>query len=67
MTERRVRDKKEVFMYNPRQGRMVVQLYKPPATNAKHAHPKLEGGESCRRQRLVEGDSRLAYRHSSPS
>lgn len=41
MTEQRVREKKEAFMNNP-QGRMV-QLYHPPTTNAKHAHPKLEG------------------------
>lgn len=70
MTEQRVREKKEAFMNNP-QGRMV-QLYHPPTTNAKHAHPKL-GGErkelvrACRRQRMVTWNSRLAYRHLSPS
>lgn len=41
MTEQRGREKK-AFMTDPRQGRMV-QFYKPPTTNAKHAHPKLEG------------------------
>lgn len=29
-------------MNSPQQGRMVL-FYKPPTTNAKHAHPKLEG------------------------
>lgn len=42
MTEQRVREKKEAFMNNP-QGR-TVQLYHPPTTNAKHAHPKLGEG-----------------------
>lgn len=42
MTEQRVREKKAAFMNSPRQGRMVL-FYKSPTTNAKHAHPKLEG------------------------
>lgn len=67
MTEQRVREKKEAFMNNPRQGRMV-QLYKPPTTNVKHAHPKLEVRRKKllrdhRRQRMVTWNSRLAYRH----
>lgn len=41
-TEQRVREKKAAFMNSPRQGRRVL-FYKPPTTNSKHAHPKLEG------------------------
>lgn len=42
-TEHRVREK-EALMNNPQQGRMV-QFCKPLTTNAKHAHPELEGEE----------------------
>lgn len=57
MTEQRVREKKEAFMNNPRQGRMV-QLYQPPVTNAKHAHPKLEEEERAHKgpQGTKDGD-----------
>lgn len=40
-------------MNNP-QGR-TVQLYHPPTTNAKHAHPKL-GGERKGLQETKDGD-----------
>lgn len=42
MTEQKVREKNAAFINSPHQGRMVL-FYKPPMTNAKHAHPKLEG------------------------
>lgn len=42
MKKQRGREKNEALVNNPQQGRMV-QFYKPPTTNCKHAHPKLEG------------------------
>lgn len=73
MKKQTVREKKYVaFMNNPWQGRMV-QFYKPPTINSKHAHPKLgwDGGQELvrdqGRQRMVTWNSLLAYEHFSPS
>lgn len=70
MKKQRGREKNEVLVNKPRQGRMV-QFDTPPATNCKHAHPKLEEAKSSSGtrwgQRMVTWNSRLARGHFSPS
>lgn len=71
MKKQRGREKNEVLVNKPHQGRMV-QFDTPPATNCKHAHPKLEGEAKSLSgtrggQRMVTWNSRLARGHFSPS